>query len=408
MQPSWPDLPARSLNRTRAWIGQFGGRLAGSAGCRETAHALHRELERLCGQARLEPFVTRAGAFTGFYRVDALIYLAGVILLLLNQPLPAAWILTVMIVAAGLEFGHYLEIYDWLFPQVECQNVSAVLEPRGVATRQLIFSGHHDAAQELRFLLGSQKLYALKILIPDACRMLGCVTAWAWWGGQLLAGGPPVFVALAKIVLVLGIVPVFTKFFLFTQHVSPGAGDNLIASSILVDLAETLRDPQRPGISTLEHTRLIFASYDAEEAGLRGSRAWVKAHRAELGALPTTGLNFDSIYRLADLQFLVSDLNSHVKLDQATVARCLQIARRLGFPAHRAVMRFGGGATDAAELAKAGVRATTLIAMSTRLVRDGLVYHTRHDTVDAVEPEAVSACLSIARELALEIDHSAA
>ncbi len=405
IQEAWPSLLAqRSLKRTGEWIRQFGSRLAGSTGCRETGHALCRELERLCGNAHLEPFVTRPAAFTRFYQVDALIYLAGVILLLLNQPLPAALLLTVMVVGAGLEFGHYLEVYDWFYPQVECQNVCAILEPRGVATRQLIFSGHHDAAQELKFLTGNQKLYGLKILIPDSFRMLGCVTAWIWWGGQVATGSLPAFIALAKIVLVLGTYSVFSKFFLFTKNVSPGAGDNLIASSMLVDLAENLRDPQCNGLSTLEHTRLIFVSFDAEEAGLRGSRAWVKAHRAELRALPTTALNFDSVYKLKDLQILVSDLNSHVRLDRTAVETCLGIARRLGYPAKTAVMRFGGGATDAAELAKAGVRATTLIAMSTRLVRDGLVYHTMQDTVDAIEPEAISACLSIAENLALEID----
>jgi len=46
----------------------------------------------------------------------------------------------------------------------------------------------------------------------------------------------------------------------------------------------------------LAQTRLIFASFDAEEAGLRGSRAYVRAHRAELAALPTCNLNIDSIY----------------------------------------------------------------------------------------------------------------
>ena len=42
--------------------------------------------------------------------------------------------------------------------------------------------------------------------------------------------------------------------------------------------------------------------------------------------------------------------------------------------------------------------------MFTRLGRDGLVYHTLNDTVDAIEPEAVKACLQIAHTLALELD----
>ena len=46
-----------------------------------------------------------------------------------------------------------------------------------------------------------------------------------------------------------------------------------------------------------------------------------------------------------------------------------------------------------------------MIAMSTRLVREGLVYHTMQDTVDAIEPEAVSACLAVAEKLALALDY---
>jgi hypothetical protein len=33
-----------------------------------------------------------------------------------------------------------------------------------------------------------------------------------------------------------------------------------------------------------------------------------------------------------------------------------------------------------------------------------LVYHTLQDTVDAIEPAAVEACLAVAEELAFELD----
>jgi aminopeptidase YwaD len=398
------DRASSALLHTGEWIERFGGRLAGSPGCRQTAKALRDELERACGNARIEAFSTHPSAFGRFYQVDALIYLVGLVLMLLDQPLPAALILTAMILGAGLEFGYYMELYDWLYPRVECHNVTAVLEPRGAATRQLIFSGHHDAAQELKFLKGSQKLYGLKILVPDCFRMLSAVVAWVWWVGLAATGSAPGFIGAAKILLIVGIYFVFTKFFLFTKNVTPGAGDNLIASAMLVELAEHFRDPLREGRSVLEHTRLVFASFDAEESGLRGSRAWVRAHRGELQALPTAALNIDSIYNLRDLQFLTTDLNSHVRLDKTLAESCVDAAHELGYPAATAVMRFGGGGTDAAELAKAGVHATTMIAMSTRLVRDGLVYHTMQDTVEAVEPQAVEACLAVAEKLAIELD----
>lgn len=403
-KPSLNDQARESLERTGKWINQFGSRLAGSKSSRETAAAIRDEMERICGRALLEPFVIRPAAFGRFYQVDALLYLAGLILLLLNQPLLAASLLTLMVVGAGLEFGFYHEVYDWLYPKGECHNVTATLEPQGAPTQQLIISGHHDAAQELKFLKSGQKLYVLKILVPDVFRMMGFITAWSWWLWQLINGSAPGFVLPAKILLVMGVYFVFTKFNLFTQNVSPGAGDNLIASSMLVALAEHFRDGQLEGVSTLEHTRLIFASFDAEESGLRGSRAWVRMHRSEIQALPTFALNIDSIYKLGDLQFLVSDLNDHVDLDYEFAQGCVRIAHELGYPAATTKMRFGGGATDAAELARCGVHATTMLAMSTRLVREGLVYHTLQDTVEAIEPEAVSACLAVAQKLALELD----
>jgi putative aminopeptidase FrvX len=115
----------------------------------------------------------------------------------------------------------------------------------------------------------------------------------------------------------------------------------------------------------------------------------------------------DSIYCEADLQCLTSDLNHHIALDADLAERCVRIAGACGSPMRLARMKFGGGATDAAELARAGVKATTLLAMSTDVVRDGLVYHTTRDTVEAIDPAAVEACLKIAVNLAYELDQEA-
>jgi aminopeptidase YwaD len=406
--PPDPDrlkLYAQSaLNHTREWILTYGARLAGTAACEHAARAICAGLQAACGKASLEPFTTHPAAFYKFYQIDAVLYLAGLALLLAGQPLAAGALLLFMVTTAGLEFGWYVEFYDRLYPRQTCHNVTAVLEPRDDARQQLIFSGHHDSALELKFLRRRQKLYALKIVIPDAIRIFGLVTAWAWVIVRLAAGGEPAFVLPAKILLVLGIYPVFTKFFLFGSQATPGAGDNLIASAMLLELAARFSDPKQSGRSILDHTRLVFVSFDAEESGLRGSRAWSRAHAAEIRSLPTFALNIDSIYRVGDLALLLSDLNSHVHLDGDLAARCIRIANERGYPAAPAVMRFGGGATDATELTRAGARATTLIAMPAGVVRDGLVYHTLQDTVDAIEPSAVEACLAVAEGLAIELD----
>jgi aminopeptidase YwaD len=413
---SFTASATRTLNLTRVLIERFGGRLAGSEACKLTAEALQAEFQHVCGRAVLERFTTHPDAFTHFYRIDIALYLTGFVLLLLGQPLAAGLVLLFMATAAGLQFGWYFEFYDRLYPKATCYNLTATLEPRGQVTQQLIFSAHHDSANELKFLKKHQKLYGLKIVIPDFFRLLALTFAWIWVGWRAITGADPYFGPWVLALLIPGTFFVLTKFNLFEPWAVPGAGDNLISSAMLVELAGMLKDDHGGDRSILEHTRLIFASFDAEEAGLRGSRAWVAAHREMLSALPTYALNIDSIFTAADLQFLISDLNSHVALDRPLAERCLAIARvrfpsaeyakleagRL--PAGLVPMRFGGGATDATELARAGVRATTMIAMPAGIIRDGLAYHTMRDTVDAIEPAAVEACLMVAEGLAREID----
>ncbi|MBN1531458.1 MAG: M28 family peptidase [Spirochaetes bacterium] len=84
--------------------------------------------------------------------------------------------------------------------------------------------------------------------------------------------------------------------------------------------------------------------------------------------------------------------------------RCLELTAALGIPIRPFRMVFGGGATDAAESWRAGIPSTTIIALPTTVARKGMVYHTKKDTVDHIEPEVVTACLRIVWEYILSID----
>ena len=124
----------------------------------------------------------------------------------------------------------------------------------------------------------------------------------------------------------------------------------------------------------LRSTRLRVVSFDSEEAGLRGAAAYMRAHAEELGRLPCFHLNFDSIYQLGHLQALTSDINGTVRLSAEMVETLETCARENGHAIGRFGMLFGAGGTDAAESARKGLSATTVIAMPTTIIRDGLVY----------------------------------
>ena len=62
------------------------------------------------------------------------------------------------------------------------------------------------------------------------------------------------------------------------------------------------------------------------------------------------------------------------------------------------------GGTDAGELAKFGVHATTMMAMPWDNTERAAVYHTPNDTCDAVEQQAVKAGLEVFFEVVKAMD----
>ncbi|HMD88373.1 MAG TPA: M28 family peptidase [Anaerolineaceae bacterium] len=401
--PNLFEGPAsQCLSWTMDIINRFGPRLAGTESCLNTAKSIREEFENICGTARLETFTTHPLAFMNFYKINVTVYIICLILIFYNQPLPAVIGLLFIIVSGMLEFGYYREFFDWLFPQKTCANVWSKLEPQGKVEQQIIISGHHDSPQEILFLKKYQKLFAFRAFAPDLFHIGGIIFCSSWVFIQAFSGRLPTYIGVLKIFMLAGLLVVIPKFFLVGRKVSPGAGDNLIASAMIIQTARMFANQPGTGSSSLKHTRLTFISFDAEESGLRGSRAFVRQHSAELQSFPSFMLNIDTIYNANQLQFMLSDLNGYVKLSQETAQECQQIACKAGYPARLTQMLFGGGSTDAAELAKVGFKATTMIAMPTEIIRDGLVYHTLKDTIDRVEPEAVRACLRVIHDFILQ------
>ncbi|MCH8907967.1 MAG: M28 family peptidase, partial [Candidatus Heimdallarchaeota archaeon] len=216
-----------------------------------------------------------------------------------------------------------------------------------------------------------------------------------WWGLNLLfSGKDPSNESIIRIYLIFAIIPILPFLIFITNTVSPGAGDNMIASVITAKTAALFGDLKSQE-NPLQHTRLIVASFDAEEAGLRGARAYVQTHLRELQSIRTYVFNMDSIFEAKNLKFFTRDLNSTVRLSGEMIKICQNIAKDFGYQIKAVPIPFGGGATDAAEFAKQGIHATTLVGLSTGFIRHEIHYHTQYDNVDKIEPEAVKIVLEL-------------
>jgi Zn-dependent M28 family amino/carboxypeptidase len=152
----------------------------------------------------------------------------------------------------------------------------------------------------------------------------------------------------------------------------------------------------------LANTRLVFCSFDAEEMGLRGSRAWYEQNGLNFESALV--LNFDSMYHSDKLTFLERDVNGHQPLDAPLARRCAEIAQSMGYAATcESIPRLSGG-TDAAEASRANLRACTLTSVGWDDRTKPAVYHTEDDTVASIDPKSVEMALSVAIRLVELVD----
>jgi aminopeptidase YwaD len=394
------------LQYVREIIQLYGPRYAGTKACRDSAVEIRDRLAPFCDEVSIEPFTFHSGAFIGFMKFLAVGYSAYSLCALLGGYwlVPAIAAYALCQVSSCGEFVLYREIFDPFYKKAKGFNVSGVIEPASEVKQQVIIAGHHDTASVFNFLVRFQKWYSVRIvsgLIYAGVTGLLVVV----WGVYFLAGLPdPFFVKYLRVAVLLNFIVAVQFFFFVGKKAVPGAGDNLIAAAIAWRLAKIFGSAKRAGKPPLGSTRLVFLSTDAEEHGLRGARAYVKAHKRELLSVPTYVLNIDSLYTLNELRCLTSEMNGFLETSRPLAHECRRIAAELGYALSAVPIAFGGGATDAAEFARIGVEATCFLGISTNYFREELVYHTMNDTVDAIDPRVVEAVLEIIYEFIIRKD----
>jgi len=398
------ELAQEALAFTKEVTEAFPGRITGSDSCLKTAERIKKELEKYCdpGTVKMEEFTCHPQAFLKYIPGLVVLYLVSSLLLFFHLPLWAFIGFALGNLVFYGQFVRYFEILDPIFPKKRGYNVWGKIEPQGEVKEQIVISAHHDAAYVFQLLARFPRLYALLMMTGIGFLFLGMVISLIALILTLLGIAFPLW---PSIVLLAGLIPVLPFLFFTTNEVSPGAGDDMIAVAIVLQMAKIFGSAKKEG-KPLSHTRLFFVSFDGEEAGLRGARAFIKSHESELKAIPTKVLNIDTIYKLKHLNFFDRDLNSFVPLSRPLAQECASIARSLGYPATISKMSFGGGSTDAAAFGQAGIEATNICAMSFNIndYREGFVYHTLRDTVEHIEPQAVEAIIKVIGNYILKRD----
>jgi len=399
MKVDFNKLTKRTFDLTRRLIEKIGPREAGSKASRSCADELFSEMDEFCDQTEKQEFGVHTGSFLGWIKILVAFYVVSVILLLLDMAWLASGLLLVGILIMVFQFFLYKHTIDFLYQKKTGINVMGVIEPEGEVKRQIIISGHHDTAHVFNFFIHQPKLYGLRVMggIGIFCGVFLFSAIFA------VFSVPSVFVYVLGLVASLGMSIVVQLWFFAGKKCTPGAGDNLISSVMAVESMRQFSELKKSGAG-LKNTRVMAVSFDGEEEGLRGAHAFAKQRKEMLQSVPTYLYNVDCPYLLKDMFFLTSDINASIQLDEDFAKMCASSARKFGYEAKTKPIAFLTGGTDAGELAKIGVKATTMMAMPWDNSERASVYHTPMDTIDAVDENTIKASMQIFFDVVKSLD----
>jgi len=393
----------RALDLTGRLINRFGPRPAGSDKSRKTADALKAEAEFFADAAWSEDFPVRPGAFLGWIRILVVLYIMSVAFIWVGLYLPAALLVTLGLGIMVGQFFLYRELIDRFYPRRTGRNVLASIEPAGEVRGQLIISGHHDSAHVFNFLVYQPALYPVRVMGAIGIHVLLMLVSWTLFFWQVAAGSGPAWGGIAAGLFTLLFLLVGQLWWFASAKSTPGAGDNLASSAAAWEALRVIAGRKASGES-LNHLRLVAASWDAEEAGLRGARSWASNRADGRLDLPTWNLNLECLYNSGDFFFLTSDINGTVQLSAGLAGRCRRLLGEYGHDVPAKPIEFLTGGTDAGELARGGAEATTLIGMPWGNSARSSVYHTPGDVLETVSQEAVAEAIQLAVDLAEDLD----
>lgn len=375
-----------------------GPRPAGSEQEHEAQKLMAAELDGACDKVEIEPFDVHPGAFLGWILTDGIMMIAAIVLFFFGMSAIALALCALSLIFAIVEFLLYKKLLDPFFPKKTSHNVVAVRKPKGEVKRRIIFSGHADSANEWRFTYyGGSKLLVPIIGLSFVGILLGLVLGiWAVAAGHAFSAADSGALNVMRYVFLAWIPILFTALF-FENKKRPVTGANDDLTGCFISMA-VVKYMQQHDIR-FENTEVWVVLTGSEEAGLRGAKAFCKAHKNELSDVETVFVGLDTIRDYDFAAVYSRDLTGTVKNDAGACALVKEAAKQTGLDLPYKSVFFG--ATDAAVVTQAGMKAVSVAAMDPAPAK---YYHTRLDTADNLDIKTVEAVLGVALETAFLFD----
>jgi hypothetical protein len=420
------DFPQAVVNENVDWtvreitnvIKRYGPRESGNENCLAVLKHIKKEMSTFCDETKFEDFEIAPKAFLLFTKVVSLIFIIATVVPLLLvyldvfdniQPnvffipqIIAGSAALLAIIIAFVQVGLYIPFGDIFHKKHTAQNFYAVRKPKGEVKKRIIISGHVDAAFEWRHIMISERAHLMFPLMgftifSAAISVIVCVLSiiasfknLGGFGNFLVDYG-----FYFHMFTVLGMI--FLFLFVDFDTVSPGANDNLTGTYAAVCAIRML---DMAGVE-LENTEVVALITDGEEAGLRGAKAWAKAHKEELtnGDVETVVLCAETFGDMDYFKVYNRDMNSLVAHDKEFSAFVKEAGKDADYD-----MKYGSifmGSSDATAFTQEGIKCCTIAAMNPWPAD---YYHNRRDNADRLDSEVIKAGFDVVLSTILKFD----
>jgi hypothetical protein len=399
---------------------KIGPRESGTKEEELAGNKIEEELKKFCDETHQEEYTSSPTAFLGFIRYGAILITLGIFLYWISLLIDEGWlqiggnlalvssaiasIISVFAVSYFiLEVMRYRELVDFMFPKKRSKNVIGTINPTDKVKHTIIVAGHHDSAYEFNIFYYLKNFGAVAIFIGYVGSVVFCIISVLKTLSYFLSLPSIlrlVFIGFGIFFIFLAPISVIYVFFHSYKPVL-GAFDNLSGVAVVLGIGKYLSENRNNPKIFPKHTRIHLISFAGEEAGLRGSKRYVKAHYKELKEKGTILINLDGIAAKDNIIIMNKETLIGAKHNPEICSALLKIAQEQGINAQLGALPFG--ATDAAAFSRKKLPATTISSQDFSHLPK--FYHTRLDTPDVVEKEALGQVLQICLQYIKYIDN---
>lgn len=295
----------------------------------------------------------------------------------------------------------YTGMWDFAFKQATAENIVTELEPAKGETEYTVYLGaHYDSSWCWKLaarnpttaliktgygIIGVIVLMILSIL--RLCLYSGAFDDYTAWNISLY-------------VIPLAFLP---GYFFLTQYLtqdktvgSPGAMDNLSGIALNMMIVKYFKEHPE---DMPEGMKLVNIGFASEEAGLKGSFAYVKAHKNEIDVNNSYVFNVDSVADPGHFEAVKGDPWQGTKFDKKLIDMTCEAIKESGEEPHTIVNPVGG--CDSTPFCKIGVPTTTFAAQNPVSTE---YYHTYKDVSDRIDVSTFETGLNVIYKVIKKID----